>query len=242
MQTIWGDRPESIRGPGKALPETKIITFDCYGTLVQWREVLLREIDAVLAQKAGVSLQSTEVLATFSANSRRLEAEKPHHLYKDVLRVGFRSALDQHQLEPTDDDIERLAGAVKTMNPYPEVDRVLRGLRERYKLAIFTNSDEDLIVHNLQAIGVPFDYVITAERARAYKPSRHIFEYGYRAMSVTKDETVHVAAGMFLDMKACRDIGIRGIWINRFGEVGNPDWLPYSELPDLNDIPSLLLS
>ena len=61
---------------------------------------------------------------------------------------------------------------------------------------------------------------ITAERAQAYKPSRQIFEHGYRTMGVTKDETVHVATGMFLDIKACHDFGIRGIWINRRGEAG----------------------
>jgi len=83
---------------------------------------------------------------------------------------------------------------------------------------------------------------ITAERAQAYKPSRQIFEHGYRTMGVTKDETVHVAMGMFLDIKACHDFGIRGIWINRRGEAGNPDWLPYTELPDLTGVPGLLMS
>ena len=223
------------------MTETKIITFDCYGTLVQWREVLLREIEAILTRvPGGRSQRASEILATFSAHSRRLESEKPHRPYKAVLRSGFRSALTEHLLNPTDEDVERLAESVKTMGPYPEVRRVLGCLQERYKLAIFTNSDDDLIVYNLEKLGIRFNYVITAERAQAYKPSRDIFEYGYRTMSVAKDETVHVAAGMFLDMKACHDIGIRGIWINRFGEIGNPDWLPYSELPNLDGVPNLI--
>jgi 2-haloacid dehalogenase len=60
-------------------------------------------------------------------------------------------------------------------------------------------------------------------------------------MGVTKDETVHVAMSMVLDMQACKELGIRGIWINRNGEKGNPDWLPYEELPDLSGVPDVLL-
>ncbi|WP_199707812.1 haloacid dehalogenase type II [Teichococcus wenyumeiae] len=222
-------------------PAPKVITFDCYGTLVQWYEVLLREIGAVLAVQGRDAAEASAVLDTFSGHSRRLEAERPHRLYKDILRTGFRAALAEHGLAAGADVVERLATAIPTMGPHPEVPEALRRLRERYKLAIFTNSDEDLIVHNVARIGVPFDYVITAERAQAYKPSRQLFEHAYRTMGVTKDETVHVAMGMFLDMKACHDLGVRGIWVNRLGQRGNPDWLPYAEVPDLDGAAALLL-
>jgi 2-haloacid dehalogenase len=222
-------------------PAPKVITFDCYGTLVQWYEVLLREIGAVLLAKGRDVAGASAVLETFSEHSRRLEAERPHRLYKDILRTGFRAALTDHGLAPDDDDVERLATAIPSMGPHPEVPGALRRLRERYKLAIFTNSDDDIIAHNVARLGVPVDFVITAERARAYKPSRQIFEYGYRTMGVTKDETVHVAMGMFLDMKACHDLGVRGIWVNRLGQRGNPDWLPYAEVANLDEAAALLL-
>lgn len=222
-------------------PAPKIITFDCYGTLVQWYEVLLREIGAVLSAQGRDATEASAVLDTFSQHSRRLEAERPHRLYKDILRTGFGAALTAHGLRSSEAVVEQLATTIPTMGPHPEVPAVLRRLRERYKLAIFTNSDEDLIIHNVARIGVPIDFVITAERAQAYKPSRQIFEYAYRTMGVTKDETVHVAMGMFLDMKACHDLGVRGIWVNRLGQRGNPDWLPYAEVPDLDGAAALLL-
>ncbi|HWL84097.1 MAG TPA: haloacid dehalogenase type II [Roseomonas sp.] len=222
-------------------PPPKIITFDCYGTLVQWYEVLLREIRLLLDDQGRDGSGAGALLDTFSQHSRRLEAERPHRLYKDVLRTGFRAALLEHGFAPSEAMVERFAAAIPTMGPHPEVPAVLRRLRERYKLAIFTNSDEDLIAQNVTRIGVPFDYVITAERAQAYKPSRRIFEYAYRAMGVTKDETVHVAMGMFLDMKACHELGVRGIWVNRLGQAGNPDWLPYAEVSDLDGAAALLL-
>lgn len=222
-------------------PAPKVITFDCYGTLVQWYEVLLREIGAVLAAHGRDIAGAAGVLETFSQHSRRLEAERPHRLYKDILRTGFRAALTDHGLAPDEDAVERLATSIPTMGPHPEVPGALRRLRERYKLAVFTNSDDDIISHNVARLGVPIDFVITAERARAYKPSRQIFEYGYRTMGVTRDETLHVAMGMFLDMKACHDLGVRGIWVNRLGQAGNPDWLPYAEVADLNEAAALLL-
>lgn len=223
-------------------PAPKVITFDCYGTLVQWYEVLLREIEAILSARGwDGAARASEVLDTFSAHGRRLTAEKPHRLYKDILRTGFRAALREHGFDPSNDEVERIASSVPTMGPHPEVPGVLRRLRERYQLAIFTNSDEALIVHNVEKIGVPFDYVVTAERAQAYKPSGQMFEYAYRTMGVTKDETVHVAMGMFWDMKACHELGIRGVWVNRRGQTGNPDWLPYEEVSDLNGAASLLL-
>jgi 2-haloalkanoic acid dehalogenase type II len=222
-------------------PAPKVITFDCYGTLVQWYEVLLREIGAVLVAKGRDAAGASAVLDTFSRHSRRLEAERPHRLYKDILHTGFHAALTEHGLSPEEDVVERLATTIPTMGPHPEVPDALRRLSERYKLAILTNSDEDLIVHNVARLGVHIDFVITAEHAQAYKPSRHLFEHAYRTMGVTKDETVHVAMGMFLDMKACHELEVRGIWVNRLGQRGNPDWLPYAEVPDLDGAATLLL-
>jgi 2-haloalkanoic acid dehalogenase type II len=221
-------------------PAPKVITFDCYGTLVQWYEVLQREIGVILAAHGQDGAAAPAILDAFSAQGRRLTAEAPHRLYKDILRVGFALAFREHGLTPSADEIERIASSPTTMGPHPDVPDALRRLRAHYKLAIFTNSDDDLIAPTVARIGVPFDYVITAEQAQAYKPSRRFFEYAYGAMGVTKDETVHVAMGMYWDMKARHELGLRGIWVNRRGETGNPDWLPYAEVSDLTGAAAML--
>jgi 2-haloacid dehalogenase len=222
-------------------PVPKIVTFDCYGTLVQWHEVLLREIGSTLAKHDNNNASASAILESFSAQSRRLTAQTPHRLYKEILRIGFAAAFAEHGITPTAGDIERIATSPTTMGPHPEVPDVLRQLRERYKLAIFTNSDDDLIAPTVARIGVPFDFVITAQQAHAYKPSRQLFEHGYRTMGVNSIETVHVAMGMYTDMKACHEQGVRGIWVNRRGERGNPDWLPYAEVSDLRGAAAWLL-
>ena len=222
-------------------PAPSIITFDCYGTLVQWYEVLLREIDAILARRDAGGVSGSAILDKFSAQGRRLTAERPHRLYKDILRTGFAAAFAEHGLSLGADEIDNLAAAPRSMGPHADVPDVLRRLRQRYKLAIFTNSDDDLIAPTVASIGVPFDYVITAEQARAYKPSRQFFAHAHQSMGVTPEETVHVAMGMYWDMKACHEFGIRGIWVNRRNETGNPDWLPYAQVCDLEGAAALLL-
>ena len=221
-------------------PAPKVITFDCYGTLVQWYEVLLREIAATLA-----------------AHGRD---DAMHHDPRHLLRTGTppdsREAAPPLQGHPA----HRLRRGVPRTRPHSERgrDRAYRRITHDHgpaprgpgcpaataralQLAIFTNSDDDLIAPTVARIGVPFDYVITAEQARAYKPSRQLFEYAYRTMGVTADETVHVAMGMYWDMKARHELGLRGIWVNRRGETGNPDWLPYAEVSDLYGAAALLL-
>ncbi len=123
--------PNSEGSMFKLNPAPKIITFDCYGTLVQWHEVLLREIGAALVvQGCGVA-EAAAVLDTFSRHSRRLEVERPHRLYRDILRISFRAALTEHSVAASDDIMEPLAATIPTMGPHPEVPDVLRRLRER---------------------------------------------------------------------------------------------------------------
>lgn len=222
-------------------PAPKIITFDCYGTLVQWYEVLGIEIGAVLDAHDRLNVTPSAVIESFSAQGRRLTAEKPHRLYKEILRIGFAAAFEDHGVSATKEELERVAICPMKMGPHAEVPQSLRRLRERYKLAILTNSDDDLIVPTVAAIGVPFDFVITAEQAGAYKPSRDMFEYAYRRMGVAPEETVHVAMGMYWDMKARHELGLRAIWVNRHDEPGNPDWLPYAQVSDLKEAAALLL-
>lgn len=102
-------------------PAPKMITFDCYGTLVQWYEVLLSEIEKTLAAQNRNGASALAVLDSFSSQGRHLTAQRPHRLYKDILRIGFTSAFREHGATPSADDIERLASSPMRMGPHPEV-------------------------------------------------------------------------------------------------------------------------
>ncbi|MBD0415630.1 HAD family hydrolase [Oryzicola mucosus] len=97
----------------------KIITFDCYGTLVQGYEVLAREIDVTLRKLGVTDVSATAIIESFSAQGRHLTAKKPHRLYKDILRIGFAAAFAEHGLTPSKDEIERIASSPTKMGPHP---------------------------------------------------------------------------------------------------------------------------
>lgn len=222
-------------------PAPKVITFDCYGTLVQWYEVLIEAVGAILERSGNDTVDALTVINRFSQHSRRLTADKKHVPYKQILQNGFAAAFRDAGVAVESSDIDGIISSLKPVGPHPEVPDVLRRMRQRYKLAIITNSDNDLIAPTVEKIGVPFDYVVTAEQAQSYKPSRKLFDYAYRHIGVAHDETVHVAMGMYTDMKVCHELGLRAIWVNRRGEVGNADWLPYTEVSDLKEAGNLLL-
>jgi 2-haloacid dehalogenase len=117
----------------------------------------------------------------------------------------------------------------------------LEKLREHgIRLAIITNSDDDIMARNVANIGVPIDHVITAEQARAYKPSPVIFGYTLEILGADASDVLHVAQGFEYDIVPAHDLGWRRVWINRYGKSGDPAYGPYHELPDLSGLPALL--
>ncbi len=222
-------------------PPPKVITFDCYGTLVQWHEVLEHEVATTLRSRGKSDAAAYAIVNAFSLHSRRLTSEKPHRLFKDVMRIGFTAAFREHGIALTTQDIERIVSCPTIMPPHPEVRDALQRLQRHYKLAILSNTDDDLIAPTLVNIGVRFDHVITGQQARHYKPAREIFDYSYARMGVRQDETVHVAMGMYTDMKPSREIGVRAIWVNRRKENGNLDWRPYTEVSNLTEAAEILV-
>lgn len=227
----------------KLKPLPKVITFDCYGTLVRWHRavrdascaILSRHIrdDDIEKQASGLADRLREVAV---AQQQR----PPFRDYKFVLHSSLNEALAEMGHTATRDDQEMLLSILQRIEPHSEVAAVLERLRARYLLAIISNTDDDLIAGTVAAIGTPIDFVITAQQARAYKPDHQLFLHAYSIMGVTKEETIHVGMGQFTDLKVCHELGIRSVWIDREDEPLNPDWLPHAALKDLSGLPRLL--
>ena len=167
-----------------------------------------------------------------------LEAYRPYH---EILHSSLRNAMRLHGLEYRESDGDALVEAVPTFGPWPEVPDALRALKKKYEIAIISNTDDNLIARNVENIGVEFDYVITAQQAKAYKPDRQTFEYAFQTMDVDPSQVIHVAQGWEYDHIPTRDLGLqRRVWINRYGRRGSSDYQPYDELPDLSGLPALL--
>src|SRR5215212_8512396 len=173
------------------------ITFDCYDTLVEF------PIGDVTREILGTRAQAIDIdvfLSRFEALRYETTTSGPYQLYRDVLRNTLDQVMREFGLPYQDADGDALLEAVPTWGPFPEVPSALERLREEYNLAIITNSDDAIMARNVANIGVPIDRVITAEQARAYKPSPVIFDYALRALGCEPDEIVHVAQGFEYDI------------------------------------------
>jgi 2-haloacid dehalogenase len=222
-------------------PPPKVITFDCYGTLVQWQAALRRVAEAILARHGADGAQGQAgVLVERVREAAVAQQRPPYRSYRAVLRTALDAALPATGYQATDADHETLWSGLGRIAPWPDVPSALSQLRTRYQLAIISNTDDALIAGTVAAIGVTFDHVITAEQARAYKPDHGLFHLAHAAMGVSPDETIHVGMGQFTDLKLCWELGIRSVWIDRDGEPPNPNWPPHASLPSLTGLPALL--
>lgn len=217
----------------------QIVTFDAYATLINFE--LAPTTLKVLADRLDLDgLDVDEFLDDFRVMRFQavLEAYRPYH---EILHSSLRNAMRLHGLEYRDSDGDALVEAVPTFGPWPEVPDALRALKKKYEIAIISNTDDNLIARNVENIGVEFDYVITAQQAKAYKPDRQTFEYAFQTMDADPSQVIHVAQGWEYDHIPTRDLGLkRRVWINRYGRRGSSDYQPYDELPDLSGLPGLL--
>ncbi len=228
----------------KLEPLPKIITFDCYGTLVQWQHAVRELARAILSghsRKGNVEDQAAALANKLREVAMTQQQRPPFRCYKSVLHTSLDQALADSGYTASIEDQETLLSILRRIEPHPEVPAALNRLRACYRLAIISNTDDDLIAGTVAAIGAPIDFVITAQQAQAYKPHHRLFLHAHSAMGVTKEETIHVGMGQFTDLKVCHELGIRSVWIDRAGEPLNPDWPAHAVLPDLSRLPELLL-
>ena len=217
----------------------KIVTFDCYRTLIDFDlEGAVRAIAGDRIREIGVD----EAAFLQDLRAMRFQAAlQEYRPYREILRTTLRHGMLLHGIPYRDEDGDALVQAVPRFEPFPEVPGVLRALKWRYPIAIITNSDDDLIAHSVRNIGVDFDHVVTAEQARAYKPRAEAFEHAFRVLDSAPENVIHVAQGWEYDIVPThRYSGMRRIWVNRYGRRGSDAYRPYEEIPDLSVLPALL--
>ena len=217
-----------------ALP--KYVTFDCYGTLVDFA------IDDATRRALGPRLQQIDAdafLREFEA-IRFQEILGEYRPYREVLCRSLAEAMQRFGLAYRDEDGAAIVAAVPTFGPFPDVPPALERIRRHSAIVIISNTEDGMMASNVRNIGVPFDRVITAEQARAYKPSPAIFEYTLRELGCSPDEILHVAQGFEYDIVPADREGWARVWINRRGRAGDPAYGPYQELPDLSRLPELI--
>jgi 2-haloacid dehalogenase len=189
---------------------TRWVTFDCFGTLVDW----YTGFTAILCEFAGDRV--AELLAAYHRHERAAESERPHRLYKDVLATAVRRAVAEIGLVVSEQEASALPRRWGSHPVFADVQPALAALRaEDYRLAVLTNCDDDLFAETQRSFHQPFDLVITAEQVKDYKPSISHFRRFFRVSGVAMSDWVHVACSWFHDIAPAREFGVKRIWIDR---------------------------
>ena len=136
-----------------------------------------------------------DIVEALRTKSMERQQRQPFCEYRTILQSSLGEVMADKGLAQRPTDGETLLSHLLTIPPHPDVPAVLQRLRAQYRLAIISNTDDDLIAGTVAAIGVPIDYVITAQQAQAYKPDQRLFRHAYAVIGATPEETIHVGMG-----------------------------------------------
>ncbi len=220
------------------------ISFDCYGTLIDWESGILPGLRAVLASH-GQSLPDATILELYGEFEAEAE-DGPYQSYRDVLQSVVRAFAERLHFEATSAEIRSLDESVRAWPPFPDTVPALRELQKCYKLAVISNTDDDLFAETRKHLDVEFDGVITAEQARSYKPSTNNFQMALRRLELSPDRLLHAAQSRYHDVVPARSLGISTVWVNRksarpgIGAVRASAGRPDLEVPDLASLAAVM--
>jgi 2-haloacid dehalogenase len=223
----------------------EVLSFDCYGTLIDWERGMLRALKAVLFNHDIVIDSDNQILKTF-AESESSQESGSYLKYRQILKNVVKSFGAQLNFTPTEAELSSLAESIPDWEPFPDTVEALKALKKRYKLAIISNVDDDLFAYTAKKLKVDFDWIVTAEQVKSYKPSLQNFEVAIQRMGISPDKLLHVAQSIYHDIVPAKSMGLSAVWVNRrqgkegFGATLAASGQPDLEVPDLKTLVSLM--
>ncbi|MCK4310226.1 MAG: haloacid dehalogenase type II [Methanomicrobia archaeon] len=215
------------------MPEFELISFDCYGTLINW-ELGIKNALRELAEKKNISIDIEDAPERYIKIELEVEKER-YRKYRDILTISLKRLLKEVELTLEEEKI--FVSTLPKWPPFPETRGVLSELKRKgYKLAILSNIDEDMIKKSIDLIGIAFDCVVTAEQTHSYKPSHKHWKYMLGLFKIPKNRILHVAASYVHDIIPAHELGIKTAWINRNKEKREKIGYEFDNLKPLTEI------
>jgi 2-haloacid dehalogenase len=195
------------------------ISFDCYGTLIDWEKGILGALKPLLKSE-GIKLEDKDMLKLYAELETKAESGE-YMPYRDVLRAVVREMGERLGFTPSLEEQDCIAESMRKWKPFPDTKEALHELKKNFRLAVISNTDEDLIAVTLKKLDVDFDWVITAERTRSYKPSLNNFRLALSAMGLPPDRVLHAAHSIYHDIIPAKRLEMNTAFIRR-GSKENP--------------------
>jgi 2-haloalkanoic acid dehalogenase type II len=212
------------------LADFRVLTFDCYGTLIDWETGIL----AVLrpwATRAGISADDAALLAAFAEAESAAEHESPGTPYPEILRATHARIAQHFRATPDVIAADALARSVGDWPPFAGTREALKRLHRRYKLMVVSNVDRASFARTQKLLGIAFDAVVTAEEVGAYKPDPRMFRRALEVaatLGATPQQVLHVAQSLYHDHVPAKALRLATVWVRRpsrragFGATRDP--------------------
>lgn len=191
----------------------EILTFDCYGTLINWEAGILAALHRILSAHSK-KLDDATLLQLYGDFEHRSE-QGTFQPYREVLASVVRQFAAELKFTPTPEQVRSLPGSLATWQPWPDTVAALRQLKTRFRLAILSNVDDDLFAATRPKLAVDFDEVITAQQAQAYKPSLKLFELALTRIHTPAHRVLHIGQSLYHDVIPAQSLGLATVWVNR---------------------------
>jgi 2-haloacid dehalogenase len=223
----------------------QVLTFDCYGTLIDWEAGLGRALRVVLG-RGGIEVSEDDLLEAYAREEAALE-RGPYLRYREILARCLRALCAAYGVTPSETEIRVFARSVGEWPAFPDSGPALTRLAQCYRLGVITNCDDDLFAASARRLGAEFDWVVTAEQVRSYKPSPRNFELALDRIGLPPQRVLHVAQSLFHDHVPARRLGLATAWVDRrrgkagFGATPLASASPDIVVPDLASLADLLL-
>ena len=223
------------------LGDFKVLTFDCYGTLIDWETGIWDAFQPLLMANDCSTIQRRTALEVFANLENAQESATPSMIYGDVLRQVHAQFAEQFDLR-TNDELDTTFGDALALWPaFPDTADALRYLKTKYKLVILSNVSQAGFAASNRKLGVTFDAIYTAEDIGSYKPSPANFNYLLEHLAgdfgLQKDDILHTAQSLFHDHVPAKQFGLANAWIDRQGLSESGQWGATAKIdarPDTN--------
>jgi 2-haloacid dehalogenase len=229
--------PSKDGDPAMNFDPFECLSFDCYGTLIDWETGISSALHPIL-EKYEAKATHDELLVLYGKTEAEVEKGR-YRPYREVLKAVLNQIGEVFGFKPSPDELESFSMSVMNWPAFPDSAQALRALASKYRLIILSNIDDALFEHSQKLLGVEFDHVFTAQQIGSYKPSRRNFEYLIQHAGVPQHKILHVAQSLFHDIAPAKEIGFSTVWVNRRqGLAGSGATPPAEAKPDLT-VPDL---
>ncbi|MFC2098757.1 HAD-IA family hydrolase [Bacteroidota bacterium] len=218
----------------------ELISFDCYGTLIDWQKAV-QDILELYFNQFSVEFSREDIFGAFLRADAKLEAGK-FLPYREILAEIVLLIADDLRISVDPATRYVLSENFSEWKPFADTVDSLKLLKENYKLAIISNVDDDLFALTNELLEIKFDFVVTAGQLGSYKPDANNFLEAHKRFDLGEEVMLHAAQSIYHDIAPSNKLGWNNAWVNRYGEPErtDPAEFPDFEVPDLASLVKIL--